>query len=609
MAAHRRSAGQWLTGITLAASLLVSSSLPAFSAPVNSVNDGKDIVGGEYTNTAGNSTRFINSQGTGLHLHAGDTVVGREVDASGSLTGNGGSVHFDAPGQVVRLDGNVDVRGMDASGALIGKGGNVRVDAGFLYQNGQIWANGTDGGVVSFNVGSLTMGPNARIDATGSTGNGGVVDIKSPGTVDLRAGSVIDTSGKVVGTYNTSVIRIEGGLVNLEGILTANGKLPGQDGGLIDVKAVGNITPLDQGALNNATAAGIFTADEKDTLIARDALLRNGDANNGSAALDGGIRIASTSIISANGMNGADQNPGQKTDCGCTGGSQPTAGGNGGEIRLDACKDIHNDGVISVNGGNAGKFTADAQGSAKDVYGANGLNGGDAGKISFTYRGEMTAGPNSSIQAKGGNGADGQSAKTDSVHTAYGGKGGDGGKGGTVEFSAPVVTDAVKNTVDVKGGDGGKGGNQPSGCNACDADKKVPGDDGAPGDNGGIVLKPAPAPCPTCEEPPPPPVCTGGDCSPPPPPVTPPITPPRRTSLPDGRTLYPKEYPRLGETLPGRVGPLLNYNRSIFMARAPLPIVKKRPAKLFPARVLPPPPVVMKKPRPPQKRVMVRGHW
>jgi hypothetical protein len=83
---------------------------------------------------------------------------------------------------------------------------------------------------------------------------------------------------------------------------------------------------------------------------------------------------------------------------------------------------------------------------------------------------------------------------------------------------------------------------------------------------------------------------------PPPPPPTPPLFPP-----------YPKEYPRLGDTLPPGINQVLNYNRSIFLARAPLPIIQKRTPP--PPVVVPPPAPVKPKPKPPQKKATVRGYW
>jgi hypothetical protein len=710
MAVYQRKAGRLVTSFTLASTLLVSGSPLVMAAPggVDSTNVGKDIQGGTYYNTPGNETKFTNPGG-GLHLHSDQLVTGKEVtnsgDPTGSLTGNGGSLHFSAPGQVVRLDGTIDVRGFSNNGASIGNGGKVTVDAGFLYMNGQIWASGANGGVVNFNVGSMTMGDNPSFDKlhpanpaksfieAGSVngGAGGQVNIKATGAVDLRAGSSINTSGgsQLIGSYNPNVISIEGGLVNMEGVLTANGLTPGSSGGTINVKTTSQqaISLGHSANLNNGhdeaqkDDSPILSSTEQQNLINRDNALRNGIYQDGSTdpigGLNGSIKVASTALLSVNGVDGADQAaiPGNKS-CDCPTGSatDPTKGGDGGTINLDACKDVVIEGKVTANGGNSGSYTVTKmdQQAVGDVtiQGANGLNGGNGGNINITYRGDVKTIQGASIEAKGGNGGNGQSARATGSGDvgspkAIGGKGGDGGNGGTVTFtySNPTGEDSnpnpvnhaptqdVLNNVHVEGGQKGLGGNK-TGDGAC-ADGSCAarqwGDDGANGNDGNVPQNdvaltpcptgdcgtppPPPPPCPppppppSCDDgscspppPPPPPACEGGDCSPPPPPpppaceggeCTPPPPPPPTPPSPpppptEGRTLYPKEYPRLGETLPPGVGPVINYNRSIFMARSPLPIIKKR---VIPPPVKPVPTPIFKKPAPPQKKAPVRGYW
>ena len=110
-----------------------------------------------------------------------------------------------------------------ARGAYLGNGGKVFIDSGYLFQNGNIFANGVNGGLVQANIGAMTLGAGAQIQAKGSTGAGGTVAINSAGPVDLRRGSVIDTSGKVLGSLDGNLINIEGSLINNEGILRADG--------------------------------------------------------------------------------------------------------------------------------------------------------------------------------------------------------------------------------------------------------------------------------------------------------------------------------------------------------------------------------------------------
>jgi hypothetical protein len=203
---------------------LTMSSIPAIAAPgdVNSINNGRDIQAGTYFNTPGSRTTFQNDGG-GLWLHSGDTVRGLESTIGKTPTGNGGTIYLRAPGNVIRIDGTFDVSAVRNGTVYTGNGGKFFADSAYLFQNGNIFANGANGGLVQFNVSSFTAGPNSRITAQGFGGNGGTVSINASGTVDLQTGSVIDTSGKVAGTYDTNVINIEGSAINNQGIIRANG--------------------------------------------------------------------------------------------------------------------------------------------------------------------------------------------------------------------------------------------------------------------------------------------------------------------------------------------------------------------------------------------------
>lgn len=149
---------------------------------------------------------------------------GLEANTNGTLNNNGGTLHLYAPDNVVRVDGNIDVNALrNSQGAYLGNGGKVFVDSAYLFQNGNIFANGVNGGLVQVNVVGMTLGAGVQIQAKGSTGAGGTVAINSSGPVDLRRGSVIDTSGKVLGSLASNLINVEGSLVNNEGTLRADG--------------------------------------------------------------------------------------------------------------------------------------------------------------------------------------------------------------------------------------------------------------------------------------------------------------------------------------------------------------------------------------------------
>lgn len=541
-------------------------------AGVNTVNDSAVVSGGTYYNTPGAKTTFVNSAKTGLYLEAGSTVVGREFDvASMAETGNGGHLHFSAPGQIVRLDGNIDVNAVLGDRGYIGNGGKVTIESGFLYQNGQIFANGVNGGQVQMNVSAMTMGPNAAITAQGYGGNGGIVNVDSSGAVTIQQGAVVDTSGGVVGTFNSNLIEITGSVVNLDGVLQANGLGAGQSGGHIQLVGTDRITIGQNGKVSANGANGDFSVDAAGT------------------------------------------------------------GGNGGVVEVAAINSVENNGLISVNGGQGASFsdaatgyiTSDYDGQGREIYetasgerffkdpdtgvffdacdqvvecppgdiapvqrefsqGLNGGNGGNAGIVLVgSYTGELSnAGL---IEAVGGNGGRGQDATAQSVlpgsgvRVAIAGHGGNGGQGGLVSFVGNPSQSALDN-VDVSGGQAGLGGSA-SVLNPC-TDLAVDGNPGTPGQPGLITVTPS---CP----------------------VTPPPAPKVRNPRPRLLPPFLVHYPSLGDTLPGQQPNLVSYTRSVFLARSPLPIVKRptftQVLEMKPSSPPPQPPV--------QRKKLIRGYW
>ena len=451
---------------------------------VNSVNNGQHVSGGIYYNTPGDKTTFINNAGTGIFISTGTTVTAREVsnasNPSGSLTGNGGWINIYAPHQVVRIDGKIDANAIMNNGLYLGNGGRVTVTAPFLYQNGQVLANGHHGGHVVFNVNSLTLGPSAVISAQGVGGLGGTIQLgnrHSHGVFDLQQGSIVDSSGKVIGKYDANLITIQGGLINLEGVLIANGVSAvkasgnGSDGGTVLLLARGNTTPLDNAILSNAN----FMQGVQSSLVARDTSLR---VNN----YDGWIRLGSQAGIQTNGGNGM---AGIKDDGG--------NGGDGGYISLTAKCGIENNGTIQNNGGKGGDAPTtygtlsrvhDGRRTfhlEEDANGKDGGNGGDGGNIDFQYR---TAFLNKgSIQSIGGNGGNGGDAIATNplakTSWAFGADGGNGSDGGNIDFtggSAPVMLGQLNQSGGI-GGLAGQGYSQTPG-NAFSGDNGTHGDAG-----------------------------------------------------------------------------------------------------------------------------------
>lgn len=394
---------------------------------VDQIHTGSTVSAGNYYNTPGNATTFVN--GSYLHLPGG-TLHGFEVTVVGAgfaTTGNGGSFVFSAP--LVRLDGNVDVSGFMKGGTL-GNGGTVIIHADYLYQNGHIFANGANGGLIQFNVGGMTVARDVRIEAKGLTGEGGRIymgyDGTTNGVVNIRQGAIVDSSGLVIGNYDTNLIRVEGGLINLNGILRANGIQDssgnGTQGGQIVLVSHGNTQALNAAPLQSS---GVFSAGEISQLVNRDANLI---ANN-----DGNIRLGVNGKVITDGADAID-NP-------VPGSSQAGNGGNGGQIFLASARNIVNNGVIKSNGGNGG----DAGGIGVNPAALPG-NGGNGGQV--TLRADNDIRNNGEIKSDGGNGG----STSDSLNPAT--RPGQGGNGG---FMTLWAEDDIVNNGDIsaKGGNGG----------------------------------------------------------------------------------------------------------------------------------------------------------
>jgi hypothetical protein len=434
---------------SLAFSVFVGMASVAFSAPneVDSVNEGRNIVGGTYFNTAGGQTVFQNSTGGGLFLRNRTNIRGLESDAGGVRTGNGGSILLDAPDSVVRLDGNINVNAVRNGRIFAGNGGQVEINTAFLYQNGQISANGVNGGQVTFNVGSAILTPRARVNATGSTGNGGQVTVAGDGVINFQRGSVINTTGQTEGGVDANIISVSGGLVNNAGVLRADG-LQGTAGGTIQLVASGDTSTTASDAIDAANAvdpANPIFGNRLTTTISNNITNQAGNndgniLNSGTLSANGGFNrigniggdggtisltaagplVQNTGTIRANGTNGAG------------------VAGNGGTITLESAFSVRNTNRILANGGN----------------GARGGNGGNGGTVSLIATDNIENAQAGQITARGGNGGAGVRGTGGTGASA---NGGNGGAGGTVGLTADAVV--VNNgTIDIRSGAGGQAG-------------------------------------------------------------------------------------------------------------------------------------------------------
>jgi hypothetical protein len=448
-----------LNGVLLSLTVALSPISYALS-PINSTQDGPIIEGGTYYNTEDSKTTFMNTASGDLWLQGGTTVRGLEVNCNGRLTSNGGNMLLSAPEHVVRVDGTIDARGLlNGQGAYLGNGGKVTVNSAYLFQNGNIFAQGAYGGNVQFNVNSATVGPQAKVDASASTdGLGGTIRIKATGVVDIKSGAILNTSG--IAHFDTNVIEVIGGLVNNEGLIQADG-IDGNHGLDASKAAGGAIRLVAQGNINlNPVANAIyssktFTPIQANTIFhSIHDLAKNNDAS-----------IRNLGSITANGktlaLSRQDQIDGDGGSAGsisltasrsilnsgyiCTNGGLGETAGSGGQMRFMGGHTSRNDGLIMANGGQS--YTPKAAGGQGGYIilnnfvntgtitaaGGEGDHGGDGGTIGLSKIWNQGA-----IQA---NGAVGNSQYL-----------GHGGLGGVI--TATDFVNAKTGILNAKGGDG-----------------------------------------------------------------------------------------------------------------------------------------------------------
>ena len=413
--------------VSLAVSIILSPGFAMAQIPVNSVNtinDGRIITGGNYYNTPTGVTSFINSGSGGLWLKSGSTIRGQQVDGLGNLSPNGGAVHLYAPNQVVRIDGNINVNGaMSVQGAPLGDGGSVTIDSGYLFQNGNIYANGANGGMVQVNVGGMALGQGAQIQV-GSVGNGhgGIVAINSSGPVDLRKNTLIQTTGN--GYQGSNTISIEGSLVNVDGVIKADGTTLGSNGGTIRLVASGQsdyqgLKNILQNATQNSSgdsSTPTLSADDRTFILQRihDQVLNH----------DGDVMITRDTV---------NTNPAYIARLSANATTPDFAyypNSSGGTIIVTAMHDVINQGHIIANGALGGPVTLDELNQ--------GLDGGRGGTISVTAM-DKIINDKGLIQDNGGAGTTHVGEveyhnPAGFIETIVGDVGGSGGPGGLIAF-------------------------------------------------------------------------------------------------------------------------------------------------------------------------------
>ena len=296
-----------------AVAMFFSIAPAAFALQVDQVIHGENPSSGTYLNTTAGQTAFIG--GNNLKVNAGTTLRGLNVNGK-----DGGNFLLKA--NTVQIKGAVDVSAFYGKNGFEGNGGRVNIDARNVLINGMIKADGINGGFINIpSAGTVNVGPNAVISASGVGGHAGQVMIRGTDGVNLAAGSIVQANGLPVGKMVN--VDIAGSIVNINGIVRANGIV--SDGGKISIVANGT-TP------------------------------------------NSNLTIGSNGRVEANGACGD-----------CTHGD----GGDAGKIALKAdCGSIINNGVVEAKGGNGfGSHITDKH----NIPHGNAGNGGNGGYVSMTY--------------------------------------------------------------------------------------------------------------------------------------------------------------------------------------------------------------------------------
>lgn len=194
---------------------------------------------------------------SGSILGAGDILFGSSSDE-----GDGGTIDLRAGGDI-NLGGS-----LDAAGGSAGRGGELEVFAGGdVTLNGGINLTGGDDGGLLFveALGSVTLG-DITLDGTGDRGNGGEIDIRAGGAIELggaihargsdlspescgdggrlslEAGGDLNTIGEIdlsalEGDCRGGEIELVGDSIDIGGPISFSGEGEGGFGGSLDVEA------------------------------------------------------------------------------------------------------------------------------------------------------------------------------------------------------------------------------------------------------------------------------------------------------------------------------------------------------------------------------------
>ncbi|MBX2860998.1 MAG: hypothetical protein KTR14_07175 [Vampirovibrio sp.] len=257
-------------------------------------------------------------------------------------------------------------------------------------------------------------------------GYGGVVEVNATGVVDVQGGgnhnlaAIIDTSGKVIGSFDTNLINIEGGMVNIDGVLRADGVFNPENhnnvaydpeaasrGGTIRLVAAGMtdgdcaacaIQSVSNVADETTGVVNLFDETESGELIANNFNLI--DLYDGSININGCVFANGSAGYAANNNEGSYDNNVRLLSVQDDVNYRGSRAGDGGSILMTAFNKILNNGQIQANGGGH-------QGLLNpELANFSGVNGGNGGTISLLANSiENTS--LGIIEANGGHGGNG----------------------------------------------------------------------------------------------------------------------------------------------------------------------------------------------------------
>jgi filamentous hemagglutinin family protein len=448
----------------------------------NDITLGTDLTlanTGEFIARAGNN---INLKSFNISIHGNLTLSADDSSTTapgpsgfGAITADAGFGNIGTDGGSVSLSGKaITVGTIDTSNAL-GIGNYISASSVGAVTLGKLTSGG---GSVNLHGLSVTTGDiDTRGPATGEIGSGVVFIDTEPGAGDIQTGSIITRSQHPYWSGADVTLKTDEGNITVTGTIDASGA----NGTTVPYDECGDPCFID---LPDGSSGGTIrllresTASAGSISVSQDILSFGGNGvadatklvgwggHGGSISVEGyGGGTAYGDIFVAGNIDvhgGAGANA---LASGYGGGT----GGFGGDVNLDATKDVTAQGALGINAngglggkGASGTLSSDVVDTDTSIDAGFGGSGGGGGSIRIYAGGSILT---TAISASGGDGmagADGAIASANATSTGgylnadvYSGRGGDGGYRGRIELSAggSVTT----GDLSANGGAGGDG--------------------------------------------------------------------------------------------------------------------------------------------------------